>query len=113
LGRWRGPGFDDNSRLEVQVSKRSPAKYKLDRRMGENVFGRPKSPVNRREYGPGQHGQRRKGKLSDFGIQLRAKQKLKGYYGDITEKQFKQTYQQADTGTNPAIPTGRADYVVL
>jgi small subunit ribosomal protein S4 len=63
--------------------------------MGENVFGRPKSPVNRREYGPGQHGQRRKGKLSDFGIQLRAKQKLKGYYGDITEKQFKQTYQQA------------------
>jgi ribosomal protein S4 len=67
------------------VSKRSSAKYKLDRRMGENVFGRPKSPVNRREYGPGQHGQRRKGKLSDFGIQLRAKQKLKGYYGDVIE----------------------------
>jgi small subunit ribosomal protein S4 len=63
--------------------------------MGENVFGRPKSPVNRREYGPGQHGQRRKGKLSDFGIQLRAKQKLKGYYGDITEKQFKRTYTEA------------------
>ena len=62
------------------MSKRSPAKYKLDRRMGENVFGRPKSPVNRREYGPGQHGQRRKGKVSDFGIQLRAKQKLKGYF---------------------------------
>ena len=77
------------------MSKRTSAKYKLDRRMGENVFGRPKSPVNRREYGPGQHGQRRKGKLSDFGIQLRAKQKLKGYYGDITEKQFKQTFQQA------------------
>ncbi len=77
------------------MSKRSSAKYKLDRRMGENVFGRPKSPVNRREYGPGQHGQRRKGKVSDFGIQLRAKQKLKGYYGDVTEKQFKQTYQQA------------------
>ena len=77
------------------MSKRSSAKYKLDRRMGENVFGRPKSPVNRREYGPGQHGQRRQGKLSDFGIQLRAKQKLKGYYGDITEKQFKRTYQEA------------------
>ena len=52
------------------------AKYKIDRRMGENIWGRPKSPVNRREYGPGQHGQRRKGKLSDFGVQLRAKQKL-------------------------------------
>ena len=77
------------------MSKRSSAKYKLDRRMGENVFGRPKSPVNRREYGPGQHGQRRKGKMSDFGLQLRAKQKLKGYYGDVTEKQFKQTFQQA------------------
>src|SRR4029078_555819 len=64
-------------------------------RMGENVFGRPKSPVNRREYGPGQHGQRRKGKVSDFGVQLRAKQKLKGYYGDITEKQFKRTYTEA------------------
>src|SRR5215211_5492244 len=73
--------------------------------MGENVFGRPKSPVNRREYGPGQHGQRRKSKVSDFGIQLRAKQKLKGYYGDVTEKQFKSTYQEAarikgDTGQN-------------
>src|SRR3546814_14734998 len=71
------------------MSKRKSAKYKLDRRMGENIWGRPKSPVNRREYGPGQHGQRRKGKVSDYGIQLRAKQKLKGYYGDITEKQFK------------------------
>ena len=77
------------------MTKRTSAKYKLDRRMGENVFGRPKSPVNRREYGPGQHGQRRKGKMSDFGIQLRAKQKLKGYYGDITEKQFKRTYSEA------------------
>ena len=77
------------------MTKRTSAKYKLDRRMGENVFGRPKSPVNRREYGPGQHGQRRKGKLSDYGIQLRAKQKLKGYYGDITEKQFKRTYTEA------------------
>src|SRR3546814_3493970 len=63
--------------------------------MGENIWGRPKSPVNKREYGPGQHGQRRKGKLSDYGIQLRAKQKLKGYYGDITEKQFKKNYIEA------------------
>jgi len=73
--------------------------------MGENIWGRPKSPVNRREYGPGQHGQRRKGKLSDFGIQLRAKQKLKGYYGDMTEKQFKRIFAEAarvkgDTGEN-------------
>lgn len=87
------------------MSKRSSAKYKLDRRMGENVFGRPKSPVNKREYGPGQHGQRRKGKMSDFGLQLRAKQKLKGYYGDVTEKQFKRAYFDAsrmkgDTGQN-------------
>jgi small subunit ribosomal protein S4 len=77
------------------MTKRTSAKYKLDRRMGENVFGRPKSPVNRREYGPGQHGQRRKGKVSDYGVQLRAKQKLKGYYGDITEKQFKKNYFDA------------------
>ncbi len=60
------------------MSKRHSAKHKLDRRMGQNIWGRPKSPVNRREYGPGQHGQRRKGKMSDFGTQLRAKQKLKG-----------------------------------
>jgi small subunit ribosomal protein S4 len=65
--------------------------------MGENIWGRPKSPVNRREYGPGQHGQRRKGKLSDFGIQLRAKQKLKGYYGDLTEKQFRRIYSDAES----------------
>ena len=78
------------------MSKRHSAKYKLDRRLGENIWGRPKSPVNKREYGPGQHGQRRKSKISDFGIQLRAKQKLKGYYGDITEKQFKRSYQDAD-----------------
>ncbi|MFZ1680224.1 MAG: 30S ribosomal protein S4 [Rhizobiaceae bacterium] len=77
------------------MSKRESAKYKLDRRMGENIWGRPKSPVNRREYGPGQHGQRRKGKMSDFGLQLRAKQKLKGYYGDISEKQFRGIYAEA------------------
>src|SRR4030042_1556812 len=77
------------------MTKRISAKHKIDRRLGENIWGRPKSPVNKREYGPGQHGQRRKGKLSDFGVQLRAKQKLKGYYGDITEKQFKKNYVEA------------------
>lgn len=87
------------------MSKRIAAKHKLDRRMGENIWGRPKSPVNRREYGPGQHGQRRKGKMSDFGTQLRAKQKLKGYYGSITEKQFRRYYAEAirlkgDSGEN-------------
>ena len=87
------------------MTKRTSAKYKIDRRMGENIWGRPKSPVNRREYGPGQHGQRRKGKMSDFGLQLRAKQKMKGYYGDMTEKQFRRIYAEAervkgDTGEN-------------
>ncbi|WP_421983711.1 30S ribosomal protein S4 [Roseibium sp.] len=77
------------------MSKRHSVKYKLDRRMGENIWGRPKSPANKREYGPGQHGQRRKGKLSDFGVQLRAKQKLKGYYGNISEKQFRKVYAEA------------------
>jgi small subunit ribosomal protein S4 len=87
------------------MTKRAQSKYKLDRRMGQNIWGRPKSPVNRREYGPGQHGQRRKGKMSDFGTQLRAKQKLKGYYGNISEKQFRKYYQEAirmkgDSGDN-------------
>ena len=77
------------------MSKRNSAKYKIDRRMGQNIWGRPKSPVNRREYGPGQHGQRRKSKLSDYGVQLKAKQKLKGYYGDIPEKQFRSIYYEA------------------
>jgi small subunit ribosomal protein S4 len=77
------------------MTKRAEAKYKIDRRMGQNIWGRPKSPVNRREYGPGQHGQRRKGKLSDFGTQLKAKQKLKGYYGNISEKQFRKYYAEA------------------
>ena len=77
------------------MSKRQQAKYKIDRRMGENIWGRPKSPINSRSYGPGQHGQRRKSKVSDFGLQLRAKQKLKGYYGNLTEKQFARTYQDA------------------
>ena len=71
------------------------SKYKIDRRMGENIWGRPKSPINPRSYGPGQHGQRRKSKISDFGLQLRAKQKLKGYYGNLTEKQFSGIYDEA------------------
>ncbi len=77
------------------MTKRHEAKYKIDRRMGQNVWGRPKSPVNHREYGPGQHGQRRKGKLSDYGVQLKAKQKLRGYYGNISEKQFRGIYHEA------------------
>ncbi len=77
------------------MSKRHSQKYKIDRRMGENLWGRPKSPINSRAYGPGQHGQRRKGKMSDFGLQLMAKQKLKGYYGNITEKQFRRIYDEA------------------
>jgi small subunit ribosomal protein S4 len=96
--------FHKLERIQI-VTKRTSAKYKIDRRMGENIWGRAKSPVNRREYGPGQHGQRRKGKLSDFGLQLRAKQKLKGHYGDLTEKQFRRIYADAvrikgDTGEN-------------
>jgi small subunit ribosomal protein S4 len=87
------------------MTKRHQAKYKIDRRMGQNVWGRPKSPVNHREYGPGQHGQRRKGKLSDYGVQLRAKQKLRGYYGNISERQFRGIYAEArrlkgDTGAH-------------
>ena len=87
------------------MTKRIDAKHKIDRRLGENIWGRPKSPVNRREYGPGQHGQRRKGKMSDFGTQLRAKQKVKGYYGNISEKQFRRYYHEAvrikgDSGEN-------------
>jgi len=93
------------SKKEDAMTKRSEAKYKIDRRMGQNIWGRPKSPVNKREYGPGQHGQRRKGKLSDFGTQLRAKQKLKGYYANISERQFYAVYVEAtrlkgDSGEN-------------
>ena len=84
------------------MSKRSEPHYKIDRRLGCNLWGRPKSPFNKREYAPGQHGQRR-GKLSDFGIQLHAKQKLKGYYGNMSERQFRSYYASAvrlrgDTG---------------
>jgi len=76
------------------MTKRAESKYKLNRRLGLNLWGRAKSPVNKRDYGPGQHGQRRK-KPSDFGTQLLAKQKLRGYYGNIGERQFRKLYQEA------------------
>ena len=86
------------------MSKRVESKYKINRRLGVNLWGRPKSPVNKRDYPPGEHGQRRR-KPSDFGTQLQAKQKLKGYYGNIGERQFRRYYQEAvrrkgDTGQN-------------
>ncbi|MFP6691147.1 MAG: 30S ribosomal protein S4 [Alphaproteobacteria bacterium] len=86
------------------MTKRLESKYKVCRRLGVNLWGRAKSPTNKREYGPGQHGQRRR-KPSDFGTQLQAKQKLRCYYGNITEKQFQRYYEQAanvkgDTGEN-------------
>lgn len=76
------------------MTKRLRSKYKINRRLGVNLWGRPKSSVNAREYPPGQHGQRRR-KASDYGTQLAAKQKLRGYYGNITEKQFRRTYTEA------------------
>jgi small subunit ribosomal protein S4 len=76
------------------MTKRVEAKYKIDRRLGINLWGRPKSPSNTRNYGPGQHGKNRS-KPSDYCIQLRAKQKLRGYYGNIGEKQFRKIYQEA------------------
>ena len=76
------------------MTKRTESKYKINRRLGVNLWGRAKSPVNKREYGPGQHGQRRK-KPSDYGVQLMAKQKLKGYYGNISEKAFYKYYEEA------------------
>jgi len=76
------------------MTKRVQSKYKINRRLGVNLWGRPKSPINTRDYGPGQHGQRRK-KPSDYGLQLMAKQKLKGYYGNISEKQFRKYYTEA------------------
>ena len=77
------------------MSKRQSAKYKINRRLMCNLWGRPKSPFNVREYRPGEHGQARRRKPSDFGLQLAAKQRLKGYYGNITEKQLRRTYEEA------------------
>ena len=87
------------------MTKRIAAKYKISRRMGVSLWGRGKDPVNKRDYAPGQHGVARKRKTSDYGLQLKAKQKLKGYYGNITEKQFRKVYAEAnrrrgDTGEN-------------
>ena len=76
------------------MTKRIQAKYKINRRLGVNLWGRPKSPINKREYGPGQHGKRRK-KPTDYGIQLMAKQRLKGYYGNISERHFRRLYAEA------------------
>ena len=78
------------------MSRRHSTKYKIDRRVGENIWGRPKSPVNKRPTKPGQHGQGRRAKVSDYGMQLMAKQKLKFHYGDITEKQFRKTFDEAN-----------------
>ncbi len=77
------------------MTKRLQSKYKINRRLGVNLWGRPKSPFNKRDYPPGEHGQNRRRKASDFGTQLQAKQKLKGYYGNITEKQFRRLYAEA------------------
>jgi small subunit ribosomal protein S4 len=99
------------------MSKREQSKHKIDRRLGVNLWGRPKSPINKRNYGPGQHGQRRR-KPSDFGVQLMAKQKLKGYYGNIGERQFRRLYEEAsrrrgDTSENLiALLERRLDAVV-
>ena len=78
------------------MTKRLNSKHKVDRRLKVNLWGRPKSPFNTRAYGPGQHGQSRQGKPSDYGIQLQAKQKLKAYYGNINERQFRNIYKKAN-----------------
>jgi small subunit ribosomal protein S4 len=99
------------------MTKRISAKYKIDRRLGVNLWGRPKSPLNKRNYGPGQHGQNRR-KPTEYGLQLAAKQKLKGYYGNITEKQFVRLYKEAvrrrgDTGEELIkLLEGRLDAVI-
>ena len=77
------------------MTKRLNSKHKVDRRLKVNLWGRPKSPFNTRAYGPGQHGQTKTSKPSDYGIQLQAKQKLKAYYGNINERQFRNIYRKA------------------
>ena len=77
------------------MTKRLNSKHKVDRRLKVNLWGRPKSPFNKRAYGPGQHGQTKSSKPSDFGVQLQAKQKLKCYYGNMNERQFRNTYKKA------------------
>ena len=87
----------------LSMSKRNHPHHKIDRRLRCNLWGRPKSPFNKRDYGPGEHGRRRKSKPSNFAEQLMAKQQLKGYYGNISERQFRRYYLRAtqmrgDTG---------------
>ena len=87
------------------MTKRIDCKYKISRRLGVSLWGNSKDPYNKRGYAPGQHGQAKRKKTSDYGTQLREKQKLRGYYGNITERQFRRTYQEAlrrkgDTGEN-------------
>ena len=100
------------------MTKRIKSKHKVDRRLKENLWGRPKSPFNVRAYPPGQHGQNKKGKPTDYGIQLQAKQKLKAYYGNINERQFRNIYRKAiskrgDTTENLiALLESRLDTVV-
>tara|TARA_B100000900_G_scaffold107611_1_gene89576 strand:+ start:2413 stop:3030 length:618 start_codon:yes stop_codon:yes gene_type:complete len=100
------------------MTKRIAQKHKIDRRLSVNLWGRPKSPFNLRKYRPGQHGQKHTGKLSDYGVQLNAKQKLKGYYGNLNERQFRNCYKEAirqkgDSGENLiAILERRLDTVV-
>ena len=77
------------------MTKRIRAKHKVDRRLRVNLWGKPKSPFNTRNYPPGQHGQSKKGKPTDYGVQLHAKQKLKSYYGNINERQFRNVYRIA------------------
>ena len=77
------------------MTKRLKSKHKVDRRLKANLWGRPKSPFNVRAYPPGQHGQNKKGKPTDYGVQLQAKQKLKAYYGNINERQFRNIYRKA------------------
>ena len=100
------------------MTKRLKSKHKVDRRLKANLWGRPKSPFNSRAYPPGQHGQSRKGKPTDYGTQLQAKQKLKSYYGNINERQFRNIYRKAlskrgDTTENLiAILESRLDTIV-
>ena len=100
------------------MTKRLNSKHKIDRRLKVNLWGRPKSPFNTRAYGPGQHGQTKMSKPSDYGIQLQAKQKLKAYYGNINERQFRNVYRKAlskkgDTTENLiALLESRLDTVV-
>ena len=77
------------------MTKRLASKHKVDRRLKVNLWGSPKSPFNSRNYPPGQHGKSKKGKSSDYGIQLEAKQKMKFYYGNINERQFRNVYRKA------------------